>query len=357
MSVLRTVRTFDPASFAFVMATGIVAVAAATQGHERIGLALFGLAVVAYVAIGAVTAARLALYPRTFLTDVTDYDTGLSLLTSVAATCLVGSAGVRFVGVTRFSVGLLWLGALLWVVLVYGVFIALTVHARERPLEDRIHGGWLLVTVATQSVALLAALVAPTLGGAMRIVLFAALALYLLGGALYLVLITLVVYRIVVLGLEPTAIGPPYWINAGAVAITTLTGSTLLVRETRWAFLATLDPFVRGLTLLFWVTATWWIPMLVVLGVWRHLVGDVALPYTGRGYDVSYWSIVFPLGMYTAATERFAVETRLSFLGIVPQLFVYLALLAWGVTSLGLAHSIATRVGTWITADDTDGGY
>jgi len=30
-------------------------------------------------------------------------------------------------------------------------------------------------------------------------------------------------------------------------------------------------PFVRGLTLMFWATATWWIPMLVILGVWRHV--------------------------------------------------------------------------------------
>lgn len=210
MSVARVIRTFDPASFAFVMATGIVAVAASNQGFERIGVALFALTVVAYVSIAVLTLARLMLYPRTFLADVTDYNTGLSLLTAVAATCLLGSTGIQFVGVTRVSVWLLSLGIVLWVVLVYGVFVTLTVHARDSPLKDRIHGGWLLVTVATQSVAILTALLAPTLVGILRLVLFGAFALFLLGGALYLVLITLVIYRVVFLGLEPTAAGPPY---------------------------------------------------------------------------------------------------------------------------------------------------
>ena len=51
--------------------------------------------------------------------------------------------------------------------------------------------------------------------------------------------------------------------------------------------------------LLAWATATFWFPLMVAIGVWRHVVRRVPLRY-----DPSYWAMVFPLGMYGAATFR-----------------------------------------------------
>src|SRR5215211_6435053 len=52
--------------------------------------------------------------------------------------------------------------------------------------------------------------------------------------------------------------------------------------------LAELLPFLKGMTLLFWATATWWIPVLVILGIWRHLIRR--FPFR---YDPLYWGAVF----------------------------------------------------------------
>jgi hypothetical protein len=72
---------------------------------------------------------------------------------------------------------------------------------------------------------------------------------------------------------------PPYWINMGALAITTLAGARLILSSKSWDVLHDLQPFIIGFTLFFWATGTWWIPLLVIVGFWRHVVQRVPLTY------------------------------------------------------------------------------
>ena len=52
----------------------------------------------------------------------------------------------------------------------------------------------------------------------------------------------------------------------GAMAISTLAGSLLIVNAPDAPFLRSLLPFIKGFTVFYWATGTWWIPMLAVLG-------------------------------------------------------------------------------------------
>src|SRR5690606_4031596 len=105
------------------------------------------------------------------------------------------------------------------------------------------------------------------------------LSFWLFGGMLYIWLISLIFYRYMFFRFEPSDLIPPYWINMGAVAITTLAGAELIRAFGDVPAIAEMLPFIKGLTTMYWATATWWIPMLLVLGVWRHIIRRFKLVY------------------------------------------------------------------------------
>src|SRR3546814_11437354 len=114
--------------------------------------------------------------------------------------------------------------------------------------------------------------------------------MFLIGCMLYLSIITLIFYRLTFLHLTTAEFTPPYWINMGAVAITTLAGSTLILNGGDQALIRDLMPFLKGFTLFFWAAATWWIPLLVILLVWRH--GDRKSVVTGKSVSVCVDTVV-----------------------------------------------------------------
>ena len=325
------VANFFPGYFALVMATGIVSIASFLLGLRPFAQALLVINLVAYAILWAITLARLLLYWPRIWADVTDHSRGPGFFTLVAGTCVLGSQLVIAAGLPQVAKWFWLLGLVLWLPIMYTFFAAMTVRAEKPPLEQGLNGSWMLAVVAVQSLSTLGVLVAPQWEAWHDLIIFAALCLFLLGCMLYLLIITLVFYRFTFLVFAPATLAPPYWINMGAVAITTLAGATLILNAEGQPLLQELLSFLKGFTLFFWTTASWWIPLLLLLGVWRHGVRRFPLKY-----DPQYWGMVFPLGMYTTCTIRLAQALELSFLQAIPHVFIYLAIAAWLATFLGL---------------------
>jgi tellurite resistance protein TehA-like permease len=330
-----------PASFALVMATGIVSIAARLQGWQVLANALFALNVAAWAVLCVLTGVRLARHRERMLLDLRDHLRGPGFFTVVAGTAVLGSQFAIFDVSLGAAFALAALAAVLWFVLTYAVLAALTLKEDKPALDKGINGGWLLAVVATQSLAVLGALLAGHLPQPWRLELnFFALSMWLWGGMLYTWMMALIFYRYTFFRLAADDLTPPYWINMGAMAISTLAGSQLIANAPDAPFLQALLPFLKGFTVLYWATGTWWIPMLLVLGVWRYVVKRFPLRY-----NALYWGAVFPLGMYSAATHRMSQALQLDFLGGVAPVFLLVALAAWAAAFAGLLRHLLRQNG------------
>jgi tellurite resistance protein TehA-like permease len=131
--------------------------------------------------------------------------------------------------------------------------------------------------------------------------------------------------------LKPDDVNPQLWVVMGAAAISTNAGSTLVASNGGLHFLLSIRPFIDGVTLAMWAWATWWIPLLLLLGVWKHGARRVPLRYT-----TTLWSMVFPLGMYAVASHRLSLVAEVPALQSMSRVMAWIALAAWSATGIGL---------------------
>jgi len=339
MRAAHDLAHLTPAYFGLVMATGIVSLAADLEGWHDLAQGLFYVNIVFYAALWILFVLRFLRFRSRVYDDVVDHLHGQGFFTMVAGTSLVGSQFLLLARDDRTAAGFLVVTVILWIVFTYTIFTALTIKEHKPTLDQGISGGWLLAVVATQSIAVLAALLAARFGQPYKQTLnFFALSMWLWGGMLYIWLMSLIFYRYAFFRFFPGDLAPPYWINMGAMAISTLAGSLLIINASDAPYLTSLLPFLKGFTILYWATGTWWIPMLVLLGIWRHVYKRFPL-----AYDPLYWGVVFPLGMYSASTREMRHAMHFNFLDFIPPTFFVIALLAWTVTLAGLVRSLARR--------------
>ena len=331
--ISQGVTTLYPGYFALVMATGIISNALFLQGQRLVSNALFAINLVAYPVLWLLTAMRLMWARQQLWADLTSPRLVFAFFTTVAATDVLG-VGMNLRGWGEAATAM-WIFALaLWLTLIYLSFGVLTFLNTARG-ANVVHGGWLIAIVGTESLVILGAAIAPDLGAQQQSVLVLIHMLWGIGLALYGIFITLFAYRIFFFDVEPEDITPLLWVVMGAAAISTNAGSVLILNDTGIAFLRSMRPFIDGMTLIMWAWATWWIPLLILMGVWKHGVRRIPISYTPM-----LWSLVFPLGMYALASLRLALAADFAPLRLISSAMVWVALAAWTLTAGGLLLSL-----------------
>jgi tellurite resistance protein TehA-like permease len=322
-----------PGYFALVMATGIISNALFVEGHREISGLMFAANALAYPWLAALTVARALRHPRALWSDLTNPRLVFAFFTLVAASDVLG-LGFHLRGFASVALGL-WLFALAaWVLLIYFSFGVLT-FLNTAHGANVVHGGWLIAIVGTESLVILGAFVAPSTGGFAPSVFVLIHMLWGVGLGLYAIFITLFAYRIFFFDVGPDDITPLLWVVMGAAAISTNAGSTLILTDSGLDFLQAMRPFLDGITLIMWAWATWWIPLLLLFGIWKHGVCGVPITYTPM-----LWSLVFPLGMYALASLRLSLAADFAPLRAISETMVWISVAVWTATLGGMLIAI-----------------
>ncbi len=333
--ITSSIKGLHPAYFAMVMSTGIISIASKLLGFTGIAYALFYINIAAYAILLPFQTIRVFVFWDNLYKDLCNPKLSLVFFTIVAATNVLGAQFITIVNQPEIAKIFWYFGIFLWVAVSLFAFSILFIKCEEGP-ESVIHGGWLIATVGTQSVAVLGAALASKFVSCGSFVLFSSIVWWMIGAFLYVILITLLFYRLVFFKLAPEAMIPPYWINMGAIAITTLAGSIicLTIPEIGGVYTDFLV-FIKGFTLFFWSFGTWWIPLLIILGIWKFVVRKQPFKYTPLD-----WGMVFPLGMYTACTFKLSQAIDIPFVANISTYFIYLAYIAWTVIFVSMLISI-----------------
>ncbi|MCO6495756.1 MAG: tellurite resistance/C4-dicarboxylate transporter family protein [Bacteroidetes bacterium] len=322
-----------------VMATGIVSSASFFHGFVLIAYILFVLNFLLYTSLCTLTLFRFIRYRKELLNDLFDHVKGMGFFTFVAATSVLGTQFI-ILTVNYLFASILWFIAIVfWVFFTYTIFTNLTIKKVKPTFAEGINGAWLLAVVSTQSLAVLSAKLSMHYPDYKLILNFFAFSMWLWGGMLYIWMISLIFYRYAFFKFSPSDLTPPYWINMGAMAISTLVGALLIINTPNAPFLFSTLAFLKGFTIFYWATGTWWIPMLFILAFWRHIYKRFPLTY-----DSLYWGAVFPLGMYTVCTFEMAKAMNLEFLLPISKCFVYIALVAWAITFYGFLSTNLKKI-------------
>lgn len=322
-------RSLGLGSFAMVMATGIVSVDMRGRAPAWVSITLLWLAVAGYAVLVARSGSRLVADAGALRDELSDPARAFGAFAFVAATGVLG-VRIGLAGQPRGALTALVVATAALLMLGIGVWRSLP---RRDAVTVRADGTWFLCAVACQSVAVLAATEEPATGG--PILTPVAVGCWLAGAVLYVAVLVRVAARLRRHGVRPAEFHPPYWVAMGATAITVLAGARIMSMRETPAF-AVVRGVVDGVSVSFWVLGSALFAVLVVAMWWRHVVHRVPLRY-----EPAWWSAVFPLGMYGAASLGLGTAAELPFPRAVGGGEIWLGLAAWLVVFAAMLGHLA----------------
>lgn len=319
MTIRLSDSSLSPDVFAAVMATGILSTAAREHHYTWLSTGLIALAVVALAVLVILTIVVSAAKRRVLPWNMRKPEVTMPLFTFVAGCAVVCN---RLSSVNPLILPVLGaIAAVAWLCLAM-LSARNTSGRRLVELRDEVHGAWLLASVAASGLAIVAAKLAKNTVAHQWLI--AAVAIWVVALALYIAMTAIMVWRAIAERLDQDGFEPDTWILMGALSIAVVAGH-YIHQQSRDGLASAVYPVMVTA----WAIATLWIPPLIYFGLHRVEQRPRLLRFTG-----SWWTLVFPLGMYSVATQLMASEIHVRALQTVALVFFWDALLAWTIVAV-----------------------
>lgn len=318
-----------PGYFALVMGTCIVSIGVNTNGLTALSIGLLWVGIGCYAILVVATIWRAISYRSELRADFMDPRRGFGFFTFVAGTDVLG-ARIAGTGQYGIALGLLTVGGIAWLVLGYVVPWTAVLGREDRPVLIGANGTWFIWVVASQSVAVLAAALEPTVETGRRELALLAVCSWAIGAILYAGVGIFVAARMLLYPLRPEDLTPPYWVAMGATAITVVAGARIVEMADAPMVVATRG-LIAGTSVVFWAFGSWLILPLLAAGYWRHVMCRVPLKY-----EPTLWSIVFPVGMYGVAGQYLGQADHLPIVEGIGRAEMWVALAVWATVFVAM---------------------
>jgi tellurite resistance protein TehA-like permease len=302
----RLLDSIPPASGAVVMGTGIVSVALLLDGRHLLSVILLIIDAIIWLALAILLPARARRDGQRFLVDLRHP----TALTAIAGTEVLGTR-LTLAGWDWAGAGLLIIGTAVWLGLVPGVL---------RHWQIPTIGASFILTVATESLALLAATVAFATRAGWLV--YASLVPFCLGLGFYAFVLRRFDFRQLLVG------AGDHWVTGGALAISTVAAGRIALAAPRTATLSGGHEALKTIALVLWYLSMVWLPALIAAEILRPRLS----------YSVRRWSTVFPVGMYAACSFIVGALTQAAGIRDFARVWVWVSLVVWVIVFGAMAR-------------------
>ncbi|WP_432026480.1 DUF488 family protein, N3 subclade [Streptomyces sp. 1222.5] len=330
------VADLNAGSLAFVMGTAIVSTALYVNGAGTVSAVLLWTALAGFAVLVPAYGWRLLRHRQRFVADLLGPRAFAFLTLAISSNVL--AARIAPDGHIAVAGAFLAFGALGWLLLDYGIPLALITTLKRGPSFDQVNGTWFLWAVGSESVAVAAAASARMTSGPVLPAL--AVVCWSVGLLQYLLTAAIVLARLLARPVRAEGLMTSVWIFMGAAAICVLAGVRLISLPPGTLLLT--RPVIAGSSVVLWAFSTWLVPLLLALGVWRHALRRIPLRY-----DLGWWNLVFPIGMYAVTTHELGRATGTSWMTTLGRWEGWVAAVVWAVAFVAMvATMLRHRPGT-----------